>query len=173
MDEDKKVDEKRPESGDEARIYEIGYLLIPAVGDEGVPARVGDMHECLERQGGVIISEDLPTLKNLSYIMERMSGGVKQKYDRAYFGWIKFEMAPESAPLFKKEIDEKEEILRFMIIQTVRENTMMPVNPVVIRRSEAMPIPQTPRGTEEAHVLERPLMTEEELDKTIEELVIE
>ncbi len=173
MDEEQKTEKESIEKGDETRIYEIGYLIVPGVGDEGVPARVGDMHEALEKRGGVIISEDLPTLKNLSYTMEKISGGVKQKYERAYFGWIKFEMAPENLLLLKKETDGKEDILRFMIIQTVRENTMVPVKPFSIRRPESISVPQLSREAGEAQISEKPAMTEEELDKTIEELVIE
>ena len=173
MEEEQKIEGKSPERGDETRIYEIGYLIVPGVGDEEVPVQVALMHEALEKQGSMIISEDLPTLKNLSYTMEKMSGGVKQKYDRAYFGWIKFEMAPESAPLLKKEVDGKEEILRFMIIQTVRENTMTVPKPMLIKRPESMEIKQARREGGEVQIVEKPSMTEEELDKTIEELVIE
>ncbi len=46
------------------------------------------------------------------------------EYDTAYFGWIKFEAAPEAALEIKKAMDANEKVLRYLLIKTARENTL-------------------------------------------------
>ena len=62
----------------------------------------------------------------LAYTMRPSVFNKKQRYDKSYFGWVKFEVDTISAEAIKKAIEGMDEIFRSLLIITVRENTMAP-----------------------------------------------
>jgi ribosomal protein S6 len=55
--------------------------------------------------------------------MKKATQGQNHKFDKAYFGWVKFEINPQYSAI-NKELEKNTNILRFMTIATVRENTL-------------------------------------------------
>lgn len=108
------------------KVYELGYHLIPTLAEEEVPQYVNKIKDLLDSYGAVVISEESPKRMELAYTMYPSVNNKKQKYDKSYFGWIKFETDTQSIELFKKAIDAIDEIFRSLIIITIRENTMAP-----------------------------------------------
>ena len=108
------------------KVYELGYHLIPSLAEEEVPQYVDKIKDALDSYGAVIISEESPKKIDLAYTMYPSVKNKKQKYAQAYFGWIKFEVDTESAHVFKKQIEDMDEVFRSLIVVTVRENTMAP-----------------------------------------------
>ncbi|OGI76516.1 hypothetical protein A3C57_01485 [Candidatus Nomurabacteria bacterium RIFCSPHIGHO2_02_FULL_33_12] len=108
------------------KVYELGYHLIPTLAEEEIPQYVNKIKDLLDSYGAVIISDESPKRIDLAYTMHPSVKNKKQKYNKAYFGWIKFETDTESIEAFKKSIDDIDEIFRSLIIITVRENTMAP-----------------------------------------------
>jgi hypothetical protein len=82
----------------------------------------------------------------------------------SYFGWVKFEVVPAGAKAIDKKLKSEDNILRFILVKTVRENTMVPKKVLQQKRGE--------EGRVEEKVEEKPVLTEAEMDKTIEDLVI-
>ncbi len=78
---------------------------------------------------------------------------------------MKFEVAGSSIPLIQKELDKNENILRSMIIGTVRESTMYTQKPAYKAETEG--------SVEDKPVEEVKEMSEEDIEKTIENLVVE
>ncbi|HEY0908297.1 MAG TPA: 30S ribosomal protein S6 [Candidatus Paceibacterota bacterium] len=105
-------------------VYEVGYHIVPAVSPEKLPAEVDAIKAVLSGNNAVTISEEAPKLRNLAYQMVKAIGPARHKYDTAYFGWIKFEAAPEAAIEIKKAMDANEKVLRYILIKTARENTL-------------------------------------------------
>src|ERR1035437_9892092 len=85
----------------EARIYEVGFHIVPLVAEENVPKEFGDIKLVLEKQKGVMISEELPRLRPLAYTIAKTVAGKKHIFDKAYFGWIKFEADASALPHIK------------------------------------------------------------------------
>lgn len=150
----------------EPRVYEVGFLVLPTVAEENVPAEVVFIKDVLARGNATMISEEFPRLRPLAYTIRRQTGGKYEKYQSAYFGWIKFEGSPAIAADLKRLLDASTSILRYLIIKTVRENTMAPVRPVMRRSPMTFTPPRVPTGAQPA-----PAVSEVELDKTIEALV--
>lgn len=151
------------------RVYEVGYHIVSSIPEEKLAVEVTAIKDVLEKHGGVVISEDFPKLKHLTYTMTKVIGPKHSKYDTAYFGWVKFEMLPESIDVVKKLLERSETILRFIIIKTVRESTLAVIKPPTYH-TEAKPIP----GITDKKVGEiKSPMSEAELDKTIAELIVE
>ena len=108
------------------KVYELGYHLIPSLAEEEVPQYVNKIKDVLDSYGAIVISEEMPKRIELAYTMHPSVKNKKQKYDKSYFGWIKFETDTASVEEFKKFIDAMDEVFRSLIIITVRENTMAP-----------------------------------------------
>jgi ribosomal protein S6 len=112
------------EKDERLEVYEIGFHIVPIVSVDALPAEVNAIRSLIESNGGVIISEGKPTSVSLAYDLSRMRSGKREKFDNAFFGWIKFEVSSEAIGIIKQGIEKNENILRHLIIKTVRENTL-------------------------------------------------
>ena len=107
-----------------SRIYELGYLLVPTVPGEDVPAVFGNLKELVSSLGGVVISDEMPKMIPLAYSMVKVISNVRNKFNTAYFGWIKFTMDSDKVLELKKKLDLDPNFIRFLILKTVKENTI-------------------------------------------------
>ena len=108
----------------EARIYELGYIIVGTMPEENVAAKVGAIKDLVESKSGISISEEFPRLMTLGYEMSRPIGNKKSWFSEGYFGWMKFEMDPAMTDELSAILKRDEDVLRFLLIKTVRENTV-------------------------------------------------
>ncbi|MEI7709689.1 MAG: 30S ribosomal protein S6 [bacterium] len=112
-------------SGDKnSKVYEVGYLLVPSIKEEDVAINYGNIKDVVASFGGEVISDEMPKMINLAYTMEKVTSNVRSKYKTAYFGWTKFTMAADQVVELKKKLDLDPNFVRFLIIKTIRENTI-------------------------------------------------
>ena len=91
------------------RIYELGYLLAPTIEEVDLPVIFGDLKELVSFFGGIHISDEMPKMMPLSYAMVKVVSNARHKFNTAYFGWIKFELATDSILELKKKLDSGSE----------------------------------------------------------------
>ena len=108
----------------DGRIYEVGYLLVPTISEEELPVSYDNLKELVASFGGNIISDDMPKMIDLAYPMFKTLQNVSNKFDTAYFGWVKFYMDGDKVLELKKKLDLNPSIIRFLITKTVKENTI-------------------------------------------------
>ncbi|MDZ4226029.1 MAG: hypothetical protein U1C66_00890, partial [Patescibacteria group bacterium] len=114
-----------------------------------------------------IIKEQFPQKMTLAYTIERAAAGKREKYVETYFGFIKFAAERETIPGLEALLRGSKEILRYLLIETTREE------PVIARRAvysshrlegetikKPTSAPETPSE-----------VSEEELTKSIDALV--
>ncbi len=145
-------------------IYEVGYSLVPTLEESEVPEFASKIKAAIEGDGGAIISEETPTLRTLAYDISKSNASKNQKFNKAYFGWVKFEIEVPQIEKVKKALEAERDILRFIIVKTVRENTMFHPK---FSRPKKMDKASYSEGTTEVKEV-----SEEEIDKSIEDLVI-
>jgi len=155
----------------EEKIYEVGYHIISSVAEENIPAEVEKIKAYLAKEKAVIISEEAPKLRPLAYSIKKGFGGIYKTYDKAYFGFIKFELTEEgdvrNIDLAMKNNDS---ILRYIVIKTVRENTMYSPKITVFSDKDA----KIKTNLKEDKVVKaEKTATIEEIDKSIDALVSE
>lgn len=150
------------------RIYEVGFHIVPGVSEDKIWAKVSAIKENLDRIKAVVVSEEAPRMRALSYAIQKSIGGRYQNFSQAYFGWIKFEADAAGVFLFKEALEKNENILRFLIVKTVRENTMTAPRVPIFRRSET----ETPKR-EETKEAAAAKVSEAELDKAINAAIAE
>ncbi len=152
-------DEKEAKLG----VYEVGYLMVPSIAEEGLGAEVTVFKDSLTEHGVTFISDEYPKMIELAYEMARSIANKRQKFSYGYFGWVKFECKPESAKVIKEMLDKNEKLIRYIIVKTVRENTMSPKRPF---KSDTMKKKFTPKVEESVPI------NEEVIDKEIDALVV-
>jgi ribosomal protein S6 len=148
----------------EIQMYELGYLLLPLVAQEKVSDEVLALRGIIESAGGMILEEETPKLRPLAYDISKSMANKKNKFDQAYFGWIRYQSGSSVTPSIKDAVEKRENILRFLIIKTVKE----------VRRASRRPMGtgpvRSPLGPKEA-AKEKPAMTDQEIDREIENLI--
>lgn len=147
----------------DTQVYEVGFHILPTVEEGRLQEVLTRMKDLLALKNANVISEDFPKLRQLAFTITKESQGKNLKFNKAYFGAIKFEVAKESLPEIDKAVKNDAEILRYIIVKTVKENTVY-----YSKNLEAV------KEDGEDKVEEKPAkeMSAEEIDKSIEELVI-
>ena len=107
------------------RTYELGFLLAPTVAEAHVPALVETLTQAITSAGGTVHASGAPEFIDLAYTMERHIASKRAKYSQAYFGWIKFDTAPESLVGLKKTFDGMADLIRYILVKTSVENTVV------------------------------------------------
>lgn len=147
------------------RVYELGYLVVPTVSTEDVPVLYGNLKELVLSHGGVVISDEIPKMIPLAYSMVKVVANVRSKFNTAYFGWTKFTMGSDKVLELKKKLDLDPKIIRFLILKTVKENTIA-AKRFVRGEIHRRPIAKKVEGTETAVPINK-----EEIDKEIDAMV--
>ncbi len=151
----------------QGKVYEIGYLLVPKLTEEEVPAVYGNIKELVSRLGGEIVADEMPKLIPLAYTMGKVISNIRHKFDNAYFGWTKFMMDADKVAEFKKTLTFDPNFVRFLIIKTVKENTIASRRSVgrdMARRKTGITKPKGEEG-------EAAPINKEAIDKEIDALV--
>jgi len=156
------------EIGDEAntRIYELGYHLVPTLSEEDVPMQYGNLKELISSFGGSIISDEMPKMMSLAYMMVKVVANVRNKFKTSYFGWVKFTMDTDKVLELKKKLDLDPNIIRFLILKTVKENTI--ASKRFVRGDMMHKRPATKKSSDDEVVVP---INKEEIDKEIDAMV--
>jgi ribosomal protein S6 len=162
--ENKKLAKTAPKT-DTSKIYELGYILVSSLPDEKIASEVESIKDLLSKNAADLVSSEDPILIDLAYPMVKVVSAQRQKYSRGYFGWVKFEGEPDALAEIKKALDLSTTVLRYMIVKTVRENTLL--NGKMVLRKEEREEVAPEEGADE--VLSE---SAEVLDKSIDDLVI-
>jgi ribosomal protein S6 len=117
-------DKNEIEADVNSRIYELGYLLVPTLSEEDVPVTFGNLKELVSSLGGIAISDEMPKMLTLAYPMVKVISNIRNKFKTAYFGWVKFTMDSDKVLELKKRLDLDPNFIRFLILKTVKENTI-------------------------------------------------
>lgn len=156
---------EKESSKDGMKIYEIGFHIAPFVSEENVAHEVSLIKNALDEIKAEVISEDFPRLRALSYPITKVIKGDKKVSNDAYFGWVKFETTSDKIEGFKKVIEKIDNIIRFLITITVRENTLYGAK--FVKDKEAKREKKEEEKTEAKQEI-----NEVELDKSIDNLVV-
>jgi ribosomal protein S6 len=147
-------------------VYEIGYLMVPSIAEENLGAEVTAFKDLLTSHGVTFISDEYPRMMELAYEMSRSIMNKKQKFSYGYFGWVKFEVSTDHTVAIKEMMDKNEIFIRYLMIKTVRENTMS------AKRAYKADGPRR-KTTHTKTDAEQAPIDEEAVDKEIDALVLE
>ncbi len=156
------MEENMQAAGSDAKIYEVGFLLSPNITEAALPEAFGNIKDAIVQKGALAISEEFPKLIPLAYTMEKTISNKIERFKEGWFGWIKFEAEAESISGMDAMLRLRDDVIRHLIISTVRENTMSQKRGFGVRRRK-----EDGSETKEG----APQMTKEQIDAEIEALV--
>jgi ribosomal protein S6 len=160
------VDIEVKNNAEDRRVYELGFLLAPTITPEDVPAVYNGLKDLIMSFDGELIFDEMPKMISLAYKMVKVVSNIHSKFDTAYFGWVKFYMDPEKVTELKKKVDTDSNVIRFLLIKTVKENTIAAKRFV---GKDSAYRKNTPKKEEEG--AEAIPINKEEIDKEIDAMV--
>jgi ribosomal protein S6 len=162
---------EKHEDKEELQLYELGYHLVPSLGEDDLALRVADLQKKITALGGKIHSEGAPQSFTLAYTISKLRGGKWDRYDSTLFGWTRFEASGECIPPLKEELDHKDEMVRYLLVKLDRDALLPPR--VYKPKLDLREVETKPKQLEKKQTVEETKgeVSEVELDKQIEELI--
>lgn len=106
------------------KVYELGYHILPTLSEDEVAKVVTVLKGELSKMDAEVIAEAHPVMTTLAYELGKDIENKNRKFGTAYFGWIKFEVETSLIEGFKELMEKNLNVLRFIIVKTVRESTL-------------------------------------------------
>lgn len=119
----KKITEDVSTNEVEPRVYEVAFWLVPTISESDLSSHHVRLQKRITDAGGTIISEEAPYLREAAYELIKVIDNVNKRFNDGYFGWMKFEMQPEAVIAVQDAFEADTQIIRSLVIKTVRENT--------------------------------------------------
>lgn len=109
---------------EKVQVYELGYHVIPTISEGELGSVVTALKDKIAEKGGTIIQEEFPTECRLEYTVIKDIENKKDRFDRSFFGWVKFELSPDAIADLDEFVTKDQKVIRYLLIKTVRENTV-------------------------------------------------
>lgn len=153
------------------KTYELGYILLPTIVENKIGEEASSVITTIESHGRVA-SSGIPEKKKLEYDISKIISNKKIVFSSGYFGFIIFQTEVSDLINIKTELEKNENILRFILINRNKSSLV-----VEKKRAFAQPKHTSSVNSSDKKVLSNKpdkevKINEEELDKTIEDLVI-
>ncbi len=109
----------------EKKIYEIGFLINPNLSQQEAEKSHDKVKNIIEKNSASVISEGEIVDIDLAYQIVTKIASKNERFDEAYFSWIKFVSETKNIAEIKKEVDKiKKEIFRYLITKTVEDDSL-------------------------------------------------
>lgn len=166
------MDTKETKEG--SKVYELGFHIAPIVGEDNIAHEVSLVRNLLDEIKAEVVSEDFPRLCQLAYPLGKVIKGTKRSFKESFFGWVKFEAETENIAVLQAGVEKLENVLRFLIIKTVRDNTLYGPKFATKEQIKGAFKKESDKEAEFSTLpeKEKPKLSAEELDKTIDDLVV-
>lgn len=149
-----------------SRVYEIGFHLVPSLSEEEIAEEVNVIKKTIEEFGGIFLTEGYPKMQALEYTIEVPITMPKTRFNHTQFGWIKFEATGEASLSIRESLAQNKNIIRTLIVKTVKENTLYGYKLKQKKEAEERREEEMKKNPEKTEV------SDEEIDKSIEEIVV-
>lgn len=115
------------------RVYEVSFIFDNKLDEGAALEKSNAIKQSIATLGGSFISEEAPYMRELAYEMTRVVNNVNVRFNEGYFGWIKFELDGSKVKELEKGLKLDEEVVRYLVVKTVRENTVYTKRAPVIK----------------------------------------
>lgn len=97
------------------RLYEVVYILDPALLEDAVTAKLEKFHELVTSKGGEVSAIDHWGTRQLAYPINKLSAG--------YYVVAQFTAAPDALPEFERLLKLDGEVMRYLMVVSEGELT--------------------------------------------------
>lgn len=155
--------------------YEFAFHVLPTVAEGEVEDIFNEIKGCIAKRGE-LTGEEAPERIELAYPVVRHLEGKNRKFTSAYFGWVRFTLAPEELAELTEDLSEVTTILRHLLIKLTRHEEAHPFRFHENRKSVKMVevIDEDGEVMQEARTeTEEGEVSEKELDASLEKITHE
>ena len=117
----------------DSRVYEISFIFDNKLDEGAALEKANAIKQSIATLGGSFIGDESPYLRELAYEMIRVVNNINVRFNEGYFGWIKFEMDADKVKELEKGVKLDEEVVRYLVVKTIRENTVYTKRAPVIK----------------------------------------
>jgi ribosomal protein S6 len=147
----------------EPRVYELGFLLSPAVREEDLDSRVDEIKSIITSAGGTFIAEGNPEFIDIAYEMVKTIDNKRVRFNQGYFGWLKFNLTPDQTKTVLNAVEKHLLVIRALLTLTVAENTIISKKPL----SKILKSNTRSESTDESELIDDEVLDSEEVDPGI------
>ncbi len=97
------------------RLYEVVYILDPALEESAITAKLEKFHELATSAGGEVSAVDLWGTRQLAYPLRKQKAG--------YYVVAQFTAAPDALPEYERLLKLDDEVLRYLLVLNEGEPT--------------------------------------------------
>jgi ribosomal protein S6 len=113
---------KETQMTEDAKLYELGFHIIPTGGDEKASEVFSVIEEIISKNNGEVVKSAAPKAIELAYTIITKIAAKNERFNTSYFGWIKFTTSSEDIELIKEEMASNEDVIRYIIVKTVDDD---------------------------------------------------
>jgi len=106
--------------------YELAYHILPTVAEGEVTAVTDELKALVAKDGGAITDEEAAERFELAYEIDKYLEGRYRKFTSAYFGWIRFTIAPAAIATLTEEVEGHKQILRSLLVRLTKAEEANP-----------------------------------------------
>ena len=163
----------------DSRVYEISFIFDNKLDEQTALEKSNALKQSIATLGGSFISEEAPYMRELAYEMIRVVNNVNVRFNEGYFGWIKFTLTASKVAEFEKALKLDEQLVRYLVVTTVAENTVYTKRAPVIK-AETLVDNETDDGIPDVNIdttkdadIVLPETTPETIAEILPEVVVE
>jgi len=106
--------------------YELAFHVLPTVAEGEVVTVFSTLKDIITKHGGELTLEEAPARFDLAYEIVRYLEGRNRKFTSAYFGWVRFTVAPNAIDAISEEVTAVNELLRHLLIKLTKNEEAHP-----------------------------------------------
>jgi ribosomal protein S6 len=106
--------------------YELAFHVLPTVAEGEVVAVFSTLKDIITKHGGELTLEEAPERFDLAYEIIRYLEGRNRRFTSAYFGWVRFTVAPSEIDEISQEVTAVNELLRHILIKLTKNEEAHP-----------------------------------------------
>jgi len=105
---------------DEQSHYEFAFHVLPTVAEGEVRTVFDEIKTMITTAGGSVTTEEAPKRIDLAYEIVKPIEGKNRKFGSAYFGWIRFTLAPAALAELTEDLEAMSKLLRSLTVKLTR-----------------------------------------------------
>lgn len=113
---------KETHMSENAKLYELGFHILPTVAENKVADVFKDITGIISKNNGSVIKSGEPQAIKLAYTITKKVATKNERFDSAYFAWIKFNATSDDIEEIKSEVENDQNILRYIVVKTVDDD---------------------------------------------------
>jgi ribosomal protein S6 len=104
----------------ERQSYELAFHILPTVAEGEVGRAFEEIKSSILKAHGEFFGEEAPERFELAYKVFAHLEGKNRPYTSAYFGWVRFRVAPSAIDALTREVEGNKNILRYLLIKLTK-----------------------------------------------------